>query len=151
MCQGMDHQLTLIRRTQEQQQRMMLNVEFKLNQALSKLISFTHIRRLEFMEQVSGNLSKALERWEAKGNAIWQSANRLQLKFQWNDEQARSLEEVHSMLALLVASNQSTRESNKHQEDDALGMSKEQLSEVEETNESKFNEQSKVGELLCIK
>ncbi|XP_064535630.1 angiopoietin-related protein 7 [Drosophila montana] len=150
-CQGMDHQLTLIRRTQEKHQRMMLNVEFKLNQALSKLISFTHIKRLDFMEEISGNLSKALERWETKGNEIWQRANKVQQKFQWNDEQARSLEEMHSMLAVLVASNQSTRESNKHKKDDVLGMSKEQLSEVEETNKSNFNEQSKVEYVLPAK
>ncbi|XP_032584064.1 angiopoietin-related protein 7 [Drosophila mojavensis] len=128
----MEQQLMLVRNAQEQQQRSLLNVEFKLNRVISKLLSFTHIRPGDSLRELAGNLSKALDSWGQTQDRI----NQLQLSFQWKNELAQKMEEMHSMLALLVTKSQVPREWQRQNENGALETESEQMSEIKATKES---------------
>lgn len=135
----MEQQLMLVRNAQEQQQRSLLNVEFKLNRVISKLLSLTHLKQGDSLRELSGTLSKALESWGQTQERI----NQLQLSFQWKNELAQEMEEMHSMLALLVTKSQVPRLNQKQKENDALETETEQMSEIKATKESN---QANVGE-----
>ncbi|KAL7727290.1 hypothetical protein ACLKA6_016042 [Drosophila palustris] len=85
---SMDRKLTLIRRAQEEQQRKLITMEFKLNYVLSKMIHLTHVKPNK------EELSLSLEQWQSNSNKLEQQINKLQLSLERRDEHDKKLEEL---------------------------------------------------------
>ncbi|XP_034488472.1 angiopoietin-4 [Drosophila innubila] len=95
----MDRKLTVIRGAQEEQQRKLITMDFKLNQVLSKMIHLTHAKPAK--EELSFNLSMALDKWQSSSNKLEQQINKLQISLERRNEHDKQLEKHSQQLELL--------------------------------------------------